>query len=210
VDDLVMQMLAYRPEDRFRSPLDVIDRLPRYGTVISAVVGDLTAIPADAVVCSANDLMAMNLPGSSAHAVLAAGGETILAEALARRPVAVGDVVVTAGGRLPADRVLHAVIVHADDRGVLQPLVERDLRKALWGVLRRAHELHLHSIVLPALGVMLGRLAPDESARILVDVVHTYLLEFRPPLERITFVLEDKLVTIAFREAAIARGMILV
>jgi len=40
--------------------------------------------------------------------------------------------------------------------------------------------------------------------------VHSYLLEFRPPLKRVVFALTDKPVAIAFREAALHRGMIVV
>ena len=43
-----------------------------------------------------------------------------------------------------------------------------------------------------------------------VPITHTYLLEFRPPLEQVTFVLRDRAMGVAFREAARERGMLLV
>ena len=55
-----------------------------------------------------------------------------------------------------------------------------------------------------------GELPIDDAARMLVDVTHTYLLEFRPPLQQVTFVLRDRAMAVAFREAASERGMLLI
>ena len=119
-------------------------------------------------------------------------------------------VVVTDGGALPVRYVFHAVALHLDQRtGQEQPVQERDLRKALWTCFRRAHELRLRTLALPAMGTSSGASAED-VARMLVDVIHTYLLEFRPPLEQVTIVLRDRALWVHFREAATERGMLLV
>ena len=86
---------------------------------------------------------------------------------------------------------------------------ERDLRKALWSCFRRAHEMRLRSLALPAMGTSSGATAEDVS-RMLVDIIHTYLLEFRPPLEQITIVIRERALWVHFREAATERGMLLV
>lgn len=129
--------------------------------------------------------------------------------AQAQAPARVGSVVVTSGGALPCKHVFHAVTLHVDGSGFLQQAQERDLRRALWACFRKAHELRLRSLALPAFGTHSGGLTPEEAGRMMVDVTHTYLLEFRPPLERVVFALPDKLQAIAFREAAIERGMLL-
>jgi O-acetyl-ADP-ribose deacetylase (regulator of RNase III) len=106
--------------------------------------------------------------------------------------------------------VFHAVTLHVDERGFLMHAREGDLRKALRACLRKAHELRIKSLALPAMGTYSGGLSADEAARMMVDVTHTYLIEFRPPIERIVFALPDKMLQLAFREAALDRGMLLI
>jgi O-acetyl-ADP-ribose deacetylase (regulator of RNase III) len=210
VDDLILQLLAVRPEDRLQSAMSVIDLLPRYDTVVSAVEADLTRLEVDAIVISANERLAMNIPGSAAHAIANAGGGAIVEETRRHAPAPVGTAVVTSAGSLPAKWVFHAVTTRVDERGYLTQAREGDLRKALWSCMRKAHELGARSLAMPAMGTYSGGLSIPEAARMMVDVVHTYLIEFRPPLERIVFALSDKPVAIAFREAALDRGMMLI
>ncbi|HZS41502.1 MAG TPA: serine/threonine-protein kinase [Polyangia bacterium] len=210
VDDLVLNLLAYNPEDRFASAMAVLDHLPRYDTSVSAIDADLTRLDVEAVAVSANERLAMNIPGSVAHAIAEAAGDEIVQQAAIQAPARVGSVVVTAGGRLPARWVFHAVTLRVDERGYLVHAREGDLRKALRACLRKAHELRVKTLALPAMGTHSGGLTPDEAARMMVDVTHTYLIEFRPPIERIVFALPDKMLQIAFREAALDRGMLLI
>src|SRR5579859_2514394 len=53
VDDLILRLLAVRPHERLPSAMEVIDLLPRYPTVVSAVEADLTKMVVDAVALSA-------------------------------------------------------------------------------------------------------------------------------------------------------------
>jgi O-acetyl-ADP-ribose deacetylase (regulator of RNase III) len=210
VDDLVLHLLAYRVEDRPASAMEVLDQLPRYDTAVSALQADITKLSVDAIALSANERLAMNLPGSAAYSIANAAGPEVFLQAQRAAPARVGTTVVTGGGRLPARHVLHAVTLHVDATGTLVPAREGDLRKALWSCLRKAHELRVKSLALPAMGTHAGGLAPDEAARMMVDVIHTYLLEFRPPIERVVFALPEKMMVLAFREAALERGMLLV
>lgn len=210
VDDLVAMLLAVRPEDRPPSAMAVVDHLPRYNTIVSVVSGDLLRYPADAIVYTANERLLMRTPGSLDEQILQQGGAAIQSAAQKHAPARVGSVVVTDGGALPARYVFHAVALHLDQRtGQEQPVQERDLRKALWTCFRRAHELRLRTLALPAMGTSSGASAED-VARMLVDVIHTYLLEFRPPLEQVAIVLRDRALWVHFREAATERGMLLV
>jgi O-acetyl-ADP-ribose deacetylase (regulator of RNase III) len=210
LDDLVAQLLAYEPKDRPSSATAVMDALPRYDTVISSLPADLSKLEVDAVAISANALLDMTIRGSAAHSVAEAGGEIVWRAAQSFAPAPLGSVVVTPAGTLAARLVLHAVSIRSDEQGYLQPAREKDMRKALWACFRKAHELQLKTIGLSAFGTASGGLPADEAARIMVDVTHTYLLEFRPPLERVIFALPDKMIAIAFREAALERGLFLV
>jgi len=210
VDDLCLALLAPSPGDRPASAMEVLDHLPRYSTVVSAIEADLTKLDVDAIVVSANEQLAMHIVGSAAHAVAEAGGQAIIDDTRRQAPAKVGTCVISGSGRLAVRFVLHAVTLRVDDKGFLGAAREGDIRKALWSALRRAHELRVESLGIPAMGTYSGGLAVDEAARMMVDVVHSYLLEFRPPLKRVVFALTDKPVAIAFREAALHRGMIVV
>lgn len=209
VDDLVALLLAVRPEDRLPNAMAVLDHLPRYNTIVSVKNGDLLDQAVDAIVYTANDRLDMSRPGSLDKAIVLRGGQVIPHEAHKRAPARLGTAVVTPGGALSAQHVFHAVALRTDENGAELPLQERDLRRALWTCFRRAHELHIRTMALPAMGTSSGA-TPEDSARMLVDVTHTYLLEFRPPLEQVTFVLRDRAMAVAFREAASERGMLLV
>ncbi len=209
VDDLCALLLAIRPEDRLQSAMAVLDHLPRYNTMVSVVNGDLLTQPADAMVYTANERLSMTKPGSLDLAIAQRGGPAIQAEAAQKSPAKIGTVVTTSAGALPVRHLFHAVALHMDASGRELPVQERDLRKALWACFRRAHELRLRSLALPAMGTSSGA-SPEDAARMLIDITHTYLLEFRPPLERVVFVLRDRAISVAFREAAHERGMLLV
>ncbi len=210
LDDLVAQLLAYSPKDRPASATAVMDAMPRYNTVISSMAADISKLEVDAVAVSANERLDMSIPGSVAHSVAEAGGEIVVRAAQSYAPAQPGTVVVTPAGTLAARFVLHAITLRVDQRGVLAQAREKDVRRALWMCFRKAHELQLKSLGLPAFGTASGGLSPDEAARMMVDVTHTYLLEFRPPLERVVFALPDKMIALAFKEAALERGLFLV
>jgi serine/threonine protein kinase len=210
VDDLVGMLLAVKPEDRPPSAMAVVDHLPRYNTIVSVIMGDLLTQNVDAIVYNANERLIMSKPGSLDSQILAAAGPDVQSRAQQQSPARVGSVVVTECKGIPARYVFHAVSLHLDHHtGQERPIQERDLRKSLWACFRRAHEMRLRSLALPALGCSTGA-TPEDVARMLVDVIHTYLLEFRPPLEHVYIVLRDRALWLHFREAASERGMLLV
>jgi O-acetyl-ADP-ribose deacetylase len=86
-----------------RTELDVA------GRAIRLVEGDITTIPADAIVNAANSALAGG--GGVDGAIHRAGGPTIMVELRTRHPrgCATGDAVRTGAGRLPARWVVHAV-----------------------------------------------------------------------------------------------------
>src|SRR5213078_4820681 len=86
VDDLVAMLLAVRPEDRLPSAMAVVDHLPRYNTIVSAISGDLLRQPVDAIVYTANERLLMRKPGSLDEQILNQAGPAILTAAQKHAP----------------------------------------------------------------------------------------------------------------------------
>lgn len=151
------------------------------GKVIEVIEGDIAQVPADAIVNAANNHLWMG--AGVAGALKRAGGEEIEREAVSKGPIPVGEAVVTGAGRLPARYVIHAAAMGQD----LTPSAET-IRNATLNALRRAEELGVQSISLPALGTGVGGFPLEESAKIMVGVVKDFLPQAQH-LKRVIFVL---------------------
>jgi O-acetyl-ADP-ribose deacetylase len=144
---------------------------------LDVVDGDITALEVDAIANAANDRLWMG--AGVAGAIKRAGGDEIEREAVAKGPIAVGDAVATAAGRLPARWVIHGAVMGKDLRTSAE-LIERTTRSCL----RVADELGARSLALPAFGTGVGGFGLDECARLMVDAVRAH--EPRS-LERVVF-----------------------
>src|SRR5262249_26073437 len=82
-------------------------RRSRRTSVITFVVGDLTAQEADAIVNAATEALAPG--GGVCGAIRRAGGDEIFVECADLGSCATGDAKATGAGRLPAHHVIHAV-----------------------------------------------------------------------------------------------------
>lgn len=132
-------------------------------TTIEIVRGDITKQDVDAIVNAANNHLWMG--AGSAGAIVRAGGREIEDEAISQGPIEVGEAVVTGGGDLPARHVIHAAAMGED------LITSADLiRAATENALKRAEELKLASIALPAIGTGVGGFPLDEAARIMLGV----------------------------------------
>ncbi len=151
------------------------------GKVMEVIEGDIAQVPADAIVNAANNHLWMG--AGVAGALKRAGGEEIEREAVSKGPIPVGEAVVTGAGRLPARYVIHAAAMGQD----LTPSAET-IRNATLNALRRAEELGVQSISLPALGTGVGGFPLEESAKIMVGVVKDFLPQAQH-LKRVIFVL---------------------
>jgi O-acetyl-ADP-ribose deacetylase (regulator of RNase III) len=131
-------------------------------TTIEVVQGDLTACAVDAIVNAANNHLWMG--AGVAGAIKRRGGQVIEDEAVRQGPIPVGEAVVTGGGVLKARYVIHAAAMGQD------LVTEADLiYQATLNSLKRATDLGLASLALPALGTGVGGFPVDEAARVMIE-----------------------------------------
>lgn len=112
--------------------------------MIRVVVGDLAAMSADAIVRPVTTrLAAITPPGERLDR---AGGPAFQRALELRTELAVGAAVVTAGGGLPAEFVIHAVVSTAPTS-----VAAKDLARAWQSVLERAKEWQFAHLAVPPL-----------------------------------------------------------
>lgn len=126
--------------------------------------GNIAELEVDGIIIPANESLFMTAP--IAAAVKRAAGEEVERAAVANGPVGPGEVVVTAGGRLAAPYIVHAVAVSHD----LQPDRDR-VAKALNAALDVAAHLALRRLAMSALGTERGVFPPAEAAAIIMEVL---------------------------------------
>jgi O-acetyl-ADP-ribose deacetylase len=160
----------------------------RIGDRLLAVVqGDITTIPADAIVDAANSALAGG--GGVDGAIHRAGGQAIMADLRDRygtdRWCPPGSAVLTVAGDLPARWVIHAVgpIWHGGGLGEAALLAS-----AHRSSLDRAREVGARSVAFPAISTGVYGYPVELAAPIALGVARDHLLEVTP-VERITFVL---------------------
>lgn len=110
--------------------------------------------------------------------------------------VPMGSAVITAGGELPADFVVHVAVRSTDEAAT--PAV---VRRGLLNGLRRLEEWGIRSVALAPLGVGAGNLDAEESAAAMLPVLVDHV-RATGHLERVVLVVED-----AYQEAAFAAAV---
>jgi O-acetyl-ADP-ribose deacetylase len=131
-------------------------------------VGDLGEAKTNAVVRAVrSDGEAITAVGRRLE-VLAGPSVTQRLQALGDLPV--GGAVITPGGDLPADFIIHAVLQSAEE-----PVTAHTVQRALVNALRRAHDFGLASVALPPLGTGAGNLDAEDAAQLIVDVIRDHL-----------------------------------
>lgn len=173
--------------------VDVKVKLGRTDLILER--GDITEYEVDAIVNAANNQLTMG--AGVAGAIKRKGGTIIEEDAVRQGPIEVGDAVVTTAGNLPANYVIHAAVMGADLRSSPELV-----RRATLATLRRAEDLRLHSLALPAFGTGVGRMDPKESADSMVGALRAHLAEFSSSsLRRIHLVLFQDDTYQAFRSS---------
>jgi O-acetyl-ADP-ribose deacetylase (regulator of RNase III) len=162
-------------------------------TEIKIYQGDITKLELDALVNAANNRLWMR--GGVAGALKRAGGKEIEAEAVAKGPIPIGEVVATGAGRLKARYIIHAAVMGQD----LKTDAEK-IRQATKNSLLSADALSLKSLALPALGTGVGGFPLEECASIMVSQVRQHSAQ-PTTLEIVVFALYDEPAYQAFKRA---------
>ena len=113
-------------------------------SILELVQIDITELATDAIVNAAN--VQLVLGGGVAAAIRRKGGPAIQAECDQKAPTYVGGAVITTGGNLKAEYVIHAV---GPRRGEGQE--DAKLKSATLNALKTAEENQLKSIAFPAI-----------------------------------------------------------
>jgi O-acetyl-ADP-ribose deacetylase (regulator of RNase III) len=155
--------------------------------VLALRLGDITTIPADAIVNAANERLVGG--GGVDGAIHRAGGPEIMADLVARygrmRRCPTGSAVVSTAGRLPARWIIHAVgpIWLGGGHGEADQLAS-----AFRIALRLASELGVRTVLAPAISTGVYGYPWDAAARISLAAVAEHL-SGDTTVERVTFVL---------------------
>ena len=154
---------------------------------ITARVGNIVSVAADAIVNAANNELWMG--SGVAGAIKAAGGQQIEDEAMRQGPIARGEAVITGAGRLTNCRY----VIHAAAMGGAEWMpTSESIREATLNSLRRAAEAGLETVAFPALGTGVGGFPLEAAAREMSHTVHQFEREQpQSSLKSVMFVLRD-------------------
>lgn len=133
--------------------------------MIRVVVDDLGFLSSDAIVRPATAQLEPTTPALRRLEQL--GGPEFQRHLQLHNELVVGAAVVTgAGGDLPAEFVIHAVIQSREE-----PISRRGVARAWRSVLERAREWGFARLTVPPLGLGAGNLSLEEAAEILISVL---------------------------------------
>lgn len=172
-------------------------------STLRILVGDITKVPADAIVNAANS--ALRGGGGVDGAIHRGGGPAIMAELDSIRPQGgcpTGSAVATGAGNLPAKYVFHAVgpVYHGGGHG--EP---EQLASCYTTCLRMADERAVKLISFPSISTGAYGYPVDEAARIAIDAVTSYLESGRTMIDEVLFVLFDERTYEAYAAAMAGR-----
>jgi O-acetyl-ADP-ribose deacetylase (regulator of RNase III) len=144
--------------------------------VIRVVVDDIAFVSADAVLRPATSMLE---PTTAALRRLDQVGGPAFRDLLkVRQELAVGAAVVTGGGDLASQLVIHAIIMSSSE-----PVSPGGVRRALTSALQRASDWEIATLACPIVGAGAGGLGADEASTILCDVLRMHLADSSFPRE---------------------------
>ncbi len=149
-------------------PQSAVEEIQINQTAVRLTRDDPTDIEVDAFVYYAVEDLTV---GSGFGTAISVRGGPSIAKALEQlAPVAVGEAVVTAAGNMKAQHIIHAVgpkFQEENTEGKLQSTVENTLK--------RAEEKGVQRIAFPAMGAGYYGIAPDVSARVMLQVIKAHM-----------------------------------
>lgn len=136
--------------------------------MIRVVVDDLASLAADAIVRPATTRL--DPTTAALRRVEELGGTEFQNKIRLSRELAVGGAVVTAaGGDLPAEFVIHAII-----RSETEPVTRGSVARAWLAALHQAQEWQFAHVSAPPLGTGAGNLTLEDAAEIMATVLHAH------------------------------------
>ena len=151
--------------------------------MIRVVVDDLASFAADALVRPATTRL--DPTAAALRRLELVGGQEFQSRLRLSRELAVGAAVVTAaGGDLPAEFVIHAVI-----RSETDPVTRGSVAQAWLSTLHQAQEWQFAHVSAPPLGTGAGNLTLEDAAEIMATVLHAHRGSAQFP-EDVSFVVE--------------------
>lgn len=146
------------------------------GRKLKLVEGNIAALKVDAIVNAANK--SLILGGGVAGAIRNFGGPSIQEECNAIGPIEVGEAVITGGGNLNADYVIHAV-------GPVYGEGDEDIKlaNATLNSLKIAQKKKIKSIAFPAISTGIFHFPIKRCAEIMIKVTMDFLRENKDPQE---------------------------
>ncbi|HST51872.1 MAG TPA: macro domain-containing protein [Pyrinomonadaceae bacterium] len=148
--------------------------------------GDITTSKAQVLVSSDDYYLSMG--GGVSRSLLMAGGNVIALDAAKKVPAALGDVVVTTAGTLPAQYIFHAVTIGPDN---VTTSSQETVKQTTKRCMQMLDTLQLCSIAFPAIGAGVAEFSYEDVAAQMSEVIADDLLKRRTPVE-VTIYLFDR------------------
>ncbi len=140
------------------------------GVNVLVIKGDITEETTDAIVNPANSYLKHG--GGVAGAIVRKGGYEIQEESNKIGYVSVGEVAVTSAGKLKAKYIIHAVGPRWGEGDE-----DRKLESAVFNSLKKADELKLNSISLPAISTGIFGFPKERGAFIILSTIKKFIEE---------------------------------
>ena len=137
-------------------------------SVVRLIKGDITDLEVDAFVFYAQPDLALG--SGFGGAIGMRGGASVQKELDELGPVATGEAVVSAAGKMKAEHIIHAVGPRFQEQDL-----EAKLRTTMLSTLSRAEEKAIGTLAFPAMGSGYYGIPPDLSARVMLEVLKDHL-----------------------------------
>ena len=185
-------------------PAEALEAIRAGETTLCALVGDLTAMPVDAIVNAANNELVHG--GGIALAIASAGGPIIGEESeewiATFGPLEPGVAALTSAGRMPAKYVIHvAGPIYADGQDN-----ETLLAAAVFAALDLADEIEARTVAVPAISAGVYGYPPEAATAVIAESAAAYVAAVETSLRSVRLVGFDT--TMASRFAAATRSLL--
>ncbi len=152
--------------------------------MIRVVVDDVAFVAADAIVRPAT--ASLEPTARALRRLEQVGGEPFWKQLNVQHELATGSAVVTGGGDLPSEFVIHVIISSPGE-----PVSTATVRQALTSAIQRATDWQLAHLVIPPLGTGAGNLSIEDAAAVMIAVLDETLGRARFPTQ-VTLVVETE------------------